>query len=550
MGTAQAGGSWLHNLFIRRQRLERELDGIFDDAPWPSGTKIICYNEVDAGLGDVAFMTKLLHLLAEPGGPELVLVSTGLEKQRRFPLPERVTVLAAEDAKGHPALTGCDLLLSAPGIFDHCRRGDDVRRTLGLPRETPFLYLAEYGSIRQLRDDAFKAHLAEMEAARDRYIDRVAETLGHDPDDCGFRGRTGEIVAVREDGPEVIGHLEQLFFDPDGDHPLRSFMRQPTLEARSCGLEEGELGVHIDVELALEAERIAAEPGLRRVLATALEHQGTRHRVLEALASGCALYQGYAHSGHKVFHDLVSTVEAHRGRSVLVVSPDRRDVETVFSDDFDDALLERLEARGFGAVRVVSERAGEGETGACEKRWGDGPAYTVSASFPIPFRDMRRLLLVAEPWTMVSGDQSFSDAISTGKAIGVIEPVYCQTFHLDATVALARDLDPDYAALLEAGLQYGWSPDRVAKAFETRTPSELEASGREVAARIQSRHNLNPVVKAVVRRALWTLAGDGAWLLPAVDAGLAALRRGESTGTAELQKLVRRPWVPVESGGT
>jgi len=548
------GGSWLHRLYVERQVLESELDTLFDDAPWPVGIKVVLYNEVDAGLGDVAFMTKLIHLLArEPGGPTLVLVTTGLEKQAKFVLPEGVLVIPATEAKGHEALRGCDLVISAPGIFDHCRDGDAVREALGLAAGTPFIYLAEYGSIRQLRVDAFRGLAGSIDDARDSYLDAVAQDAKVDADHVGFREQSGEIVIVEDAGPRVIGRLDGLFLNPeDPRNPLRDLMGSPILTARSCGLERGELGVHIDESLWRRAEEIRAEPRQRLHVAAELEHSFVRELVSGCLAAQGQLYQGYAHSGHAVFHDIITVVAQKDRGDVLVVSPDRRDAATVFATDFSSALRERMAARGFGGVAVTGGAPKEGtDIARFEDRWGDGPTYEVVTIFPLVHEDMKRLMLISEAPTMVSGDQSFSDAISALKSVAVIEPVYCQTWHLDAVCVLAATIDEGVEAVLRAGLHYEWSPthlDAVMGALESRATWD---AFERLTRLISSDGNANRGIIQVVKRAIWTLSPNlrsktQPWLDSRVAAGLHRLRGAEDAQAApDNDDLNLPPWHPA-----
>jgi hypothetical protein len=535
------GGPWLHRIFVLRQLLEARVDAALA-GPWPAGGRIVFYNEVDAGLGDVAFMTKLLRRLApEALGTELTLVTTGLDKQRRFTLPPGVVVIPIEDAVGHPAVGPCDLVVSAPGIFDHCRSRSAVLDALGLPAGTPFLYLAEYGSIRQLRDDAFKGHLAAIEVAQDGWVETLARAHGVDPDDTGFHPRTGAVVHVGEVGKRVIGDLGARFFDPESpENPLAGWMGSGRLEARSCGLEAGELGLHIEGDLVAEASVVPRAPESH---ARRLGHPVVAARVQEALAAGTAIYQGYAHSGHVLFHDMLSARERDTGRDVLAVIPDARGAGRILSEDFPEPLRAHLARRGFGGVRVTGRRDDDpGELATVEATWGEGRRWEVLSAYPLSHADMLRLMLLSEAPTMVSGDQSFSDAVSARKAIWLVEPVYCQTWHLDAVCRLAAEISPRLEALLQVGLRFAWRPEALS-GLEEGLATEGQALVRDAVAlsdRVIADHAAGGPVLAALGRAFRLARGDAGLAARSerlVAHGLAALRGGRLPSAAGLDAI-------------
>jgi hypothetical protein len=507
------GGSWLHRLFLLRQLVEAHIDRAFDDAPWPLSFRIVFYNEVDAGLGDVAFMTKLLTLVANsPGSPELVLVSTGIDKQRKFALPDSVRVVPVDEAPGHPWVQGCNLVVSAPGIFDHCRSRDSVMRTLGLPPATPFLYLAEYGSIRQLRDDTFKPLMADIEAARDAWIEELATSKGFEPDDAGFRGKSGEVVAIDAAGqPVQIGSLVDFFLNVGAENnPLAPWMSQPYLSARSCGLEPGELGVHIDLDTHATALQVASAEKCRAEIASEIENSDVRAVVCDAIERGRRIFMGYAHSGHRVFHDLLSASYEGDDSDAVLVIPDARPASRILAEDFPPLLLERMVRRGVGQIEVTGRAsAAEGEIETVQNQFGSGRLWQVVSIYPLTHADMKRLMLVSEPPTMVSGDQSFSDAVSALKAIAVIEPVYCQTWHLDAVCDLAARLHGQVGAMLKAGLTFEWQPQHMDEVLQYSKEPGFWHRAVELSKAIVAFHDVNRPILAAIRRAAWVSDREG-----------------------------------------
>ena len=240
---------WMHRAFVLRLQVERALDA-WVDARWPdaaveSATTIVLYNEVDAGLGDVAYASKLLKLLrARLPQATLILASTGVAKQERFGRPDGVTLLSVEDFAARQDRLSPTLVISAPGNFDHCRRAHDVRAALRVDPETPFLYLSEYGSLRYLKNDVLKARVAALEAYLEAFTDERGAASGADPDALGHRGSTGDILFAPADGaPVKIGNIVEALFDDRPDNPLRDWVSSPLLDFRPCGLDVDVRGI-------------------------------------------------------------------------------------------------------------------------------------------------------------------------------------------------------------------------------------------------------------------------------------------------------------------
>ena len=253
------GYRWLDQLFILRHQIDAEIDRLFADARLPEGLELTLFNEADAGFGDVAFATRLLDLMAaQAPGLGRTLVSSRPDKQRLFGLPAAVTLHAfdAFEANQGESLIAPSIVVSAPGIFDHARLKPAVMRRLGLVESTPFLYLAEYGSIRQLRDDAFKTRMPDLDLLVERFLDEVASAIGVAAIDMGYRGRSGEVVVADEDDIKQVEHLATVATSERADNPLWSWLTEPVLEARSCGLEKGEVGVLIDEKLVAEVAQL------------------------------------------------------------------------------------------------------------------------------------------------------------------------------------------------------------------------------------------------------------------------------------------------------
>ncbi len=433
-----AAGGWLHRTFVFRHQLEAAVSAAFTGVAVAPGAQVWLYNETDAGLGDVAFATKLVRLWRQAWpGAAIHLATTDRAKQARFVLPDGVTVHDLAGPGGAPI--AADLVVSAPGIFDHCRDGTLVRRAVGADAGVPFLYLAEYGSIRQLRDDAFKAQLDAVDAFVDARLDAAASRAGTDPDTVGHRASTGEIVDAGRG--QAIGHLiADALCLPES--PIGAWARAACLGARSCGLEAGELGIHIDVDLAR-----AAGAANRRASLGDLGHAGLRATIAQA----AAVYFGYAHSGIERFVEVVAQLERGRDRPLDLVAPGARPVADLALALFDADRLAALAGCGVGRIEID-----DGKGGAAVWDLGAGKRLRVLTHHPLDHADMRRLISACEAPVMVSGDQSFSDAVSAGKAVVAIEPVYCQTWHLDAVAALASRVAPSARALIDLGHRHTW----------------------------------------------------------------------------------------------
>ncbi len=555
----RSGGGYLYELAVTRHLIERQLDPLFRGLPVPPGTSVLLYNETDAGLGDVAFATKLMrHLLRWAPGIALTLVSSDPAKQQTFGLPAGVTLWDVADfaAKAPAKARRPALLISAPGIFNHCRIKAQACEILGLDDDVPFLYLAEYGSLRQLKDDAFKPHMPAIGALRERYLDEVAGTHGIDPDEMGHSGRTGAVVTVADGEVRQLDHLTRALTSDRPDNPLFSWLISPSLGARSCGLEAGELGIHIEEPLrdaALDSGVGGREPGHLADLADPV--------FAELLLGGAdpasvypdcaALYAGYAYEGLDRFLSYVAVLEAEHSRRIDVVVPNRGDVDRVTGAFLGDDVRARLAQAGVGWVEIHGNAEEEGperatlasRTVALGAPLPEGQAQgggsrppkvlRLITRYPLPHADMRTLLRASEPATLVSGDQSFSEAVSAGKAIVYLEPVYCQTFHLDAALALARQLAPEVAEILDFGMQLKWDDTRWAAVADLLRRPDLYALYTRFDEAIWRDHEANRALVDVIVRTLWTLRSA-----PLRDAQQDLLERAWSSWSADDGVLV------------
>lgn len=517
---------WIHRAYVLRQQLETALDGAFEDAPVPAGTSIVLYNEVDAGLGDIAFATKLLRLLhAAMPTCELILASTGLAKQERFGRPEGVTIYGVDEFAKLTTHRTPTLVISAPGNFDHCRSREAVLAALAVDPATPFVYLAEYGSLRYLRNDDFKGLMPALDAFVETYMDEVAQKAGVSSDDIGHRASTGDILCA-EDGkrPYPIGNILEGLVSLRPDNPLRDFMTQPLLAARGCGLDVGEVGIHIDEALTAEALEIERDPAARAAQVAAIEHPvlGAHLRHVASTTPDAALYAGYARTGYDRFLDYVSITESGATRDVELILPIPRTPQELHDAFVNDALVARLRTRGVGTLTFLGYTeaglvpADPTPVSVTTTIAPSGKHLRVVSFFPLPYRDMRRLLLATEPATLVSGDQSFSDAISANKAILYIEPVYCQAYHVDAVAAIASRVAPDAQTLLAFGMRSIWSEEGYDAIIRILSAPDAMAPFRAFGAEVRAHHNANRPLTAIVKRQLLSHAD------PAVAARVAA----------------------------
>ncbi len=505
---------WIHRAYVLRQQLESAIDLTFEDAAIPAGTSIVLYNEVDAGLGDIAFATKLLRLLHQAmPACELILASTGRAKQERFGRPEGVALYGVDEFAKLQTHRTPTLVISAPGNFDHCRSREAVLAALAVSPATPFVYLSEYGSLRYLRNDAFKGLMPPLEAFVDTYMDEAARTAGVSPDDLGHRASTGDILCA-EDGkrPYPIGHILEGLVSERADNPLRAFMAQPLLAARACGLDVGEVGIHIDEALTAQALEIERDPAARAAQLAAIEHPalGAHLRQVASTTPDAALYAGYATSGYDLFLDYVSIMESGSGRShtrdVDLVLPTPRTPQELHDAFVNDALVARLRSRGVASLTFLGyAQAGLVPADATPVTVTtpiapSGKHLRVVSFFPLPYRDMRRLLLAAEPPTVVSGDQSFSDAVSANKAILYTEPVYCQAYHVDAVAAIAARIAPDIQTVLTFGMRSIWSEEGYDAIIRILSAPDAMATFRAFDAEVRAHHNANRALVAIVKR--------------------------------------------------
>jgi hypothetical protein len=500
--TPPQGRGYLDHVFLARQLAESRLDSIFESATVPEGLRLLLYNEVDAGLGDVAFATKLMRLLRRHvPSLEIVLVSSGPEKQGRFGLPDGVSMYEFKSYKGEASEDHrrIDLVVSAPGIFDHCRDPNTVLETLGLDLSTPFLFIAEYGSMRQLRDDAFKVHMEGVDKVLDTYLDEVALQKGLDPDSVGYRSSTGEVVSVVDGVVTSLGHLAGCLAADRADNPLLPWLVQPMLKARSAGFDTGEIGIFIEDEL---------EPPPTQPCRSSLRERLEDEELGTLLGNHeNALYVGYGHSAHGFFVDYVAVLEESNQRSIDVVIPHAASVTQAYDAIVTRPLVERLHKAGVGRLVLIGNPSEEGSEEIVERRvreLGEGKTLCLITRYPLPHSDMRTLLHMSEPSTMVSGDQSFSEAVSARKECVVIEPVYCQTFHLDAQLALAERVSPDLRFLLEFAMKFAWDDVgwvTVRQTLQSDRTRELFQRFNELT---HTEHRLNERIISLVKRGLIT----------------------------------------------
>ena len=497
---------FLTQLFIARHLLAQAVDHALADLPPPNDCTILLYNETDAGLGDVAFATKLLQLMrTHMPAIDLTLVSTDPVKQRTFGLPDGVTLVEesvfrtdATSAQRRPTL-----VISAPGIFDHCRHKKQAYERLGIEESVPFQYIAEYGSIAQLKDDTFAPMLSTIEALRDTFMDQVAHEHGLHPDDMGHSAKSGAVVGVFGGDIRPLDHLMRAYTDVHS--PLVEWLARPVLGARSCGLAAGELGIHIDDATPLMTPTIEALSTLESPEVHALVLGESSPTAYEQHTS---LYVGYAYDGLAIFVDYVSVLEAQSAKDIDVIVPHRGTAATLAQTVFDDDALARLRQRGIGRILIVGnsvEAPNEGPLARAEISLGVGKTVRLLTRYPIPHADFRRLHAAAHPATMVTGDQSFSEAISGGKAVLYLEPVYCKTYHLDAVLDLAGRVAPPAQEILNFGMQYRFDAARYPRIETHLTSRTLYEACRAMNTTIQQHHDCSKPLIEMLTRVLWTL---------------------------------------------
>ena len=498
-----AEGPFLNQVFVARQLCAKVLDATFDGLSAPEGSRIVLYNETDAGLGDVAFATKLSWLIAAHlPAVDLLLVTSDPSKQSNFALPKSVRVIseAAYRDLGPSADKAPSLLLSAPGIFDHCRLPALTRERLKVSAEVPFQYVAEYGSLRQLKDDAFKGMMPALEALQEAFMDAVAHAHALAPEDMGHSPKSGVVVGVVGDEVTPLDNLLSAYRQVAPDNPMADWLRSPLLRARSCGLATGELGIHVEGGVPLMRPEPEALATLEDATVATLLLDGKRP---EAYAREVSLYVGYAYEGIARFCDYIAALEAEQARPIDMIVPHRDSVTHLMETLFDEAAIARLRARGLGRIVLIG-RDEAGESARVERALGPGKTLRLITRYPIGHGDLRRLHRAAHPATMVSGDQSFSEAVSMGKALLYLEPVYCQTFHLDAVLELADRVAPRVREILNFGMQYHFDPAGY-PAIEARLKQpdlwdEYAAFNRT----IQEEHDCSRRLINLINRALWT----------------------------------------------
>jgi hypothetical protein len=511
------GKGYLDQLFLLRHHIERVMDRCFREVALKEEVSLLLFNETDAGLGDVAFASKLMSLLRQHV-PELtiILASSDPEKQSRFGLDPAVIMYPFKDfaSKATAQHKAPDLMLSAPGIFDHCRIREQAFDTIGITGDVPFQYLAEYGSIRQLKTDAFKSFTTALDHLIDAYLDEVAEREGADPDSVGYHGQSGKVVVVSDEGNRKVGYLSELLVQERDNNPLYLWLTQPVISARSAGIDRAEVGVFIDDDLKHYALSDAAQTSKTRLE----ELAKLRKRELYDLLLGdgdvtsyerdAVLYSGYAHSAFEYFISYVGAIEEGKNRRVDVVMPNARTMAQVHEEIFDEALLQRLASLGFGRIELVGNEKEEGSDRGQDHKTimlGSGKSLRFISIYPLPHQDMRVLLQASEPATIVSGDQSFSEAVSANKLSIVIEPVYCQTWVIDSQLALAERVNPDLKRILELAMQFKFDDARFESLKSLIREPRIHTDFQRFNAIVRDEHRLNERAVDLVKRVLLTL---------------------------------------------
>jgi hypothetical protein len=118
-----------------------------------------------------------------------------------------------------------------------------------------------------------------------------------------------------------------------------------------------------------------------------------------------------------------------------------------------------------------------------------------------------------------------------GKAVLYLEPVYCQTYHLDAVLALAGRVAPAAHEVLNFGMQYSFDEARYPGVQARLGAPSLYDEYRALNATIQADHDCGPALIALINRALWTHRSpavyeatartlDGAWAHAEVTGGV------------------------------
>ena len=187
--------------------------------------------------------------------------------------------------------------------------------------------------------------------------------------------------------------------------------------------------------------------------------------------------------------------------------PNAATVQDIWQHTFDDETLARLLECGVGVVEVIGNASDPGpEASPCrlEHTLGPGKRLRLITRHPLSNHDYRQLLLASEPTTMVSGDQSFTDAVSANKAIAIMEPVYSQTYLIDGFLALAEEADMGLAETLRFGTQGLWDRRGYENMQAFVRSGALVSAARRVNAAIQSEHNANSTLVAAVKRRLLT----------------------------------------------
>jgi hypothetical protein len=521
----------MHRAFVQRMLVEYAIDLHFSEFHIANPATLVLYNEVDAGFGDISFALKLLKLMKRDlPNCELILVSTGVEKMQRIGRPEGVTIYSVEDFAKLEAHRRPTLVISAPGNFDHCRSGPEVLDALGVEADTPFVYLSQYGSLRYLRNDALKGRVGALEAFLEATMDKAAEARGVAPDLLGHRASTGDILRVEEGRkPEIIGNILDDLVSERADNPLRDFMADPLIGYRACGLDIGEVGILIDEDLAEAARTMSPEQ--RRAELAAIEQPFLRDhlRTLEGLRSDIGIYAGYSRTGYTNFLDYISLLETASSRDIEIIMPVPHTPAMLCERFVDEGLATRMKSRGVGKVMFLGfDEAAFVQTQptptTVELRIAEaGKTLRVVSFYPLPHRDMRRLLLAAEPPTITSGDQSFGDAISAGKVILYIEPVYCQGYHVDGVLALASKLTPAVDKVLRFGTKPVWSEDGYDEIVNILTAPGTPQEFLKFAHHVRDHYNANRPLIAALKRHLLTHADPAVRerVRAALSAGLA-----------------------------
>jgi hypothetical protein len=210
---------------------------------------------------------------------------------------------------------------------------------------------------------------------------------------------------------------------------------------RVAGLARSEYGIFIDrrIKEAVEEDRSSRRDPLNHLheLSEGLRKEIIRDQSPPKYSSETDLYFGYGHSlpSQKHFIRLVAHLEKNKSNKnidMLLILRDPDKLESIF----DERLREELAQQGFGQIEITGSPSREPRI---IKLKDSGRSLRIIPKKGLSHRDFETCLLMSQPLSLITGDQSLSEGISANK-IFIYELFVHKILLAESFISLASEL--------------------------------------------------------------------------------------------------------------